>query len=488
MEASELVALLGVWTNGKGSLQRRLTGALMRGVRQGGMAPGVRLPSERALAKALATSRTTVVAAYDELRAAGWLESRQGSGTWVRSGSTAISMARMAAQGSTLAASPLMGLLVDREDGDVIDFGLGSPLPLEPLGEDHFELPRSEYTALMRERLHYPLGLPTLRQGIADRCTRDGLPTTSEQVLITNGAQHALSLITSLFVQRGDSVLLEDPAYFGAIAALDAAGARLSSLPVAAGGVAPATVRDRMRATAARLVYLTPGCQNPTGEIMSGEARKEIARIALHSGTPIIDDRTLADLVLFGPVAPPLATSAPNGPILTVGSLAKLVGPALRIGWIRASESLIQRLGRLKATMDLGSPLVAQAVAAQLMRVAEQARLWRQRELRPKRDLVVALLRKGLPDWSFAVPRAGLFLWVTLPEGDAREFAQVALRHGVVVIPGPTMSAEGRHTRSIRITFLSNPDTLEAGVQRLGRAWMHYRSIGPSAREQVVIV
>ena len=94
---------------------------------------------------------------------------------------------------------------------------------------------------------------------------------------------------------------------------------------------------------------------------MAVAARKEIGKIASETGTPIIDDRTLADLVLEGSPPPPLAVHAPNGPILTVGSLSKLIGPSLRIGWVRAPESFIQRLARLKTAMDLGSPLIAQA-------------------------------------------------------------------------------------------------------------------------------
>ena len=488
MDTNAVVSILGVWAGGKGSLHRQLTGALMDAVRQGGLAPGVRLPSERALAKALSISRTTVVAAYDDLREAGWLESRHGSGTWIRSGSPAVAMARSAAHASTLNANPMLSLLVDRGADDVIDFGLGSPLALAELDADRFVLPKDEYDALMRERFHYPLGAPGLRQTIADRYSDEGLPTTVDQVLVTNGAQHAIALSAAVWLQRGDTALVEDPTYFGAIAAFRTAGARLASLPVRAGGVDPAMLRDRLPSTAARLVYLASGCHNPTGAVMPVTSRKQIARIAADSGVPIIDDRTLADLVLDGSPLPPLAVHAPNAPILTVGSLAKLIGPSLRIGWIRAPEPLIQRLARFKAAIDLGSPLIAQAIAARLIRMTDDVRRFRQRELRPRRDLLASLLRAHLPEWTFSTPAAGLFLWVTLPGGDAREFAQVALRHGVVIVPGPHMSADEHHARCIRITFLWDAETLTAGVARLCAAWQHYQSIKPRSREHAVMV
>jgi DNA-binding transcriptional MocR family regulator len=486
MDTKLLVSTLGVWTGGRGSLRHKLTGALMDGVRRGELAPGVRLPSERALAKALKISRTTVVAAYDTLREAGWFESRHGSGTWVRAGSQAVAMARNAARTAALPASPVLGLIVSPDTDDVVDFGLGSPLALTDLDDDLFVLPKDEYAALIHERFHYPLGLPLLRQAIADRYSREGLDTRADQVLVTNGAQHAVALSTALYVQRGDAALVEDPTYFGALDALRTAGARLSTVPVSDGGVVPAALRDRIAATAARLVYLTPSCQNPTGAVMAAAARKEIARIAAETGTPMIDDRTMADLVLEGSPPPPLASSAPHAPILTIGSLSKLIGPSLRAGWLRAPAPLVQRLARVKTAMDLGSPLVTQAIAARLIRVIDEARTLRQRQLRPRRDRLASLLKTHLPEWRFARPAGGLFLWVRLPSGDAREFAQVALRHGVVIVPGPNMSADEQHARFIRLTFLWDTNTLATGVARLATAWRYYRSLTPRAAEPAV--
>ena len=479
--------MLGPWSTGPGSLRRKLIGALMDAVRHGGLAPGVRLPSERELASALSVSRTTVVAAYDALREAGWFESRHGSGTWVQTGSVPIALARNAAHVAALARSPLPRLVGRPEQQDVVDLGLGSPLPIN-LDEDLFSLPKDEYHALMRERFHYPLGLPMLRQVVADRYTREGLDTAADQILVTNGAQHAVALVASLCLQRGDLALIEDPTYFGAIDAFRAVGARLSSLPLAGGSVAPSVLRDRLGATAARLIYLTPTCQNPTGAVMGGAARRETARIAADTGTPMIDDRTLADLVFEGSPPPPLAAHAPRAPILTIGSLSKLIGPSLRIGWVRAPVSFIQRLTRLKTAMDLGSPLITQAIAARLIKVTDEARRLRQRQIKPRCDQLALLLRQHLPDWRCSKPAGGLFLWVQLPSGDAREFAQVALRHGVVVIPGPHMSADDQHARFIRLTFLWEKETLHAGVERLAAAWKYFRSLDHRPPELAVIV
>jgi DNA-binding transcriptional MocR family regulator len=487
MQSADVVNQLGAWSSGKGPLQQKLARALTHAIRAGSIQTGIRLPSERALAQALSLSRTTVVGAYDSLRDGGWLESRSGSGTWVSACSPVVAAARSAAHAGALAASPLFGLLSNRDGGDLLDFALGSPLPLTGLPADLFHLPADEYSALLRDRLYYPLGLPPLRQALAAYYTAMGVPTRPEHILVTNGAQQGIALSAALYLQRGDTALVEDPTYFGALDAFRAAGARLSGLPVEAAGVIPAVLRDRISATAARLVYLTPTYQNPTGAVMPRAARKEAARIAAELGVPLIDDGTLAELVLDSPPPPPIAAFDPEAPVVTIGSLSKLLWPGLRIGWIRAPEPIVGRLARLKSATDLASPLLTQALAVRLLASLAAARELRRRELRPRRELLAALIAQYLPDWTFRRPAGGLFLWTKLPSGDAREFAQTSLRHGVVVLPGPVMSASDRYTAYLRLPFLAEPATLRIGVRRLAAAWRDYRStVGEPARRQSV--
>jgi DNA-binding transcriptional MocR family regulator len=488
MEIQGVVRHLGLWSSGRGSLQQKLARALMDAIRQGLMNPGLRLPSERALAEALKISRTTVATAYDALRELGWLDSRSGSGTRVSARSSAVTMARSASQAAALATSPLLGLLDNQPDDDIVDFALGTPAPLTDLPAELFTLPGDEHGALLRDRAYHPFGLVSLRRAIADEYSKIGLRTDQEEVLVTNGAQHALALCAMSYVQRGDTVLIEDPTYFGALDACRAVGARIATLPVEAGGVSPSAIRDRMTATAARLIYLTPTFQNPTGAVMPVSARRETARIVSELGVPVIDDRTMADLILEGSPPPPLAASAADAPILSIGSLSKLVWHGLRVGWIRAPEPVIQRLARLKSAMELGSPLLTQAIAARLVGALDEARALRKRQLKPRRDLLVALLQERLPEWTFRVPPGGLFLWVRLPRGDARQFAQLGLRHGVVTLPGSTLSADEAHTRFLRLPFLAEPETLRKGVGRLSAAWRDFQSGHRHDRRQHVAV
>ena len=209
---------------------------------------------------------------------------------------------------------------------------------------------------------------------------------------------------------------------------------------------------------------------------MPKTARREVARIAVELGVPVIDDGTLADLVLDGAPPPLIASFAPDAPVLTIGSLSKLMWPGLRIGWVRAPEPIVERLARLKSANDLGSPLLTQAIAVRLLGVLDEARRLRKLELKPRRDVMADLLKDHLPDWNFRLPAGGLFFWVKLPVGDSREFAQVALRHGVLILPGPTMSATEQHGPFLRIPFLAEPKAMRAGVRRLTAAWRDYQA------------
>src|SRR5262249_38059803 len=158
---------------------------------------------------------TTVVAAYGALRESGWLESRTGSGTWVSAKSPSVAAARSAAQARSLADSPLLGVMAHPDGPDILDFALGSLLPLPDLPLDLFTIPEDEYRALVCDRLSYPLGIPALREAVAGYYCQRGLPTVPEQILVTNGAQQGLALAAGLFVQRGDAALVEDPMFFG---------------------------------------------------------------------------------------------------------------------------------------------------------------------------------------------------------------------------------------------------------------------------------
>ncbi len=473
MELNDFVKVIGVWSNGNGPLYRRLAQAFSKAIVQGDIAAHTQLPAERPLATALAISRTTVVAAYDLLQQEEWVESRQGSKTRVRP-QPAHKLIRLHNDFNTpLARSPFFNSLFD-ETAPTIDFSSGTLENLPELPASAFALSQAELTDLLKERGYTALGLPALRRAIANYHSESGLPTTENQILVTTGAQQAISLVAACYLQRGDNVIMENPTYFGAIDALRAAGARLLGLRVGQHGIRPELLRAQMETALPRLIYLQPTFQNPTGTVLPTFQRREIVRLAAEFNVPLVEDNTLADLCLTQDTPPPLASYVQAATIITIGSMSKLFWAGLRVGWIRAPQSLISRLGRVKVVNDLGSSVLNQAIAAHLLPETNRIKTLRREELGAKLELLENLLASCLPDWKWVRPPGGIFLWVKLPTGEASAFAQVALRYGVVVVPGTTMSLDDSHSDYLRLPFSLDAVTLTEGIRRLATAWEAY--------------
>jgi DNA-binding transcriptional MocR family regulator len=489
--SNRLESQLGQWSSRTGPLYRRLADALRAGIERGEIEPGVRLPPERTLARQLGVSRTTVVQAYDVLRSEEWLESRQGSGTWVRRASpSAKGVADWAPPGATILMKrdSIVAGLTARPG--TIDLTCACLPPLPGLVEDSVAGSAAALGEATRDHGYSVLGLPALRRAIARHLERRGLATSESQVLVTSGAQQAIALTAALFLRRNDVALVESPTFLGALDALGAAGAHLAALPVGPDGIRVDVVRDALRQRPARLLYLTPTYHNPTGAILPEAARREIARLASDAHVPLLEDESLVDIGLDG-VAPPasMAALAPNAPVLSIGSLSKLCWGGLRVGWVRAPEPVILRLASLKVASDLGSSMLSQLAAVHLLERADEVRRRRSAQIVRQRDAMAAELERRLPDWTWTLPPGGLSMWARLPHGDATEFAQVALRHGVSLLAGPSVSPEGGHAQHLRLVYVHEPQVIAESVKRLAQAWDAYAPMAlPQGREIGVIV
>jgi DNA-binding transcriptional MocR family regulator len=220
-----------------------------------------------------------------------------------------------------------------------------------------------------------------------------------------------------------------------------------------------------------------PTFHNPTGCVVPAQARRELARLCQVRGIPFIEDNTLAELALGTRPPLPLAAYARSAPVASVGSLSKVFWAGLRVGWIRAPRPVIAQLGRLKAVTDLGTSLVSQAIAVNLL--ADADRIWdlRRRELAERLTLLQDLLGRHLPGWTWRPPEGGLCVWARLPDGSSADLAQIAGRHGVLIAPGSVMSPTGRFDEYVRLPFDYREERLEQGIGRLGRAWQAYRGM-----------
>jgi len=441
---------------------------------EGQLSPLVRLPSERALAIALLVSRTTVMGAYDELKAEGYLVSAQGSGTWVAPGRPG-----RVAQAEGLHLFPWLhrlGPLSGPQGAGVIDLSAVAVPALDLVHQEVASIPTDEWAALTSSPGYFPLGFPPLRDAIASFLSDQGLKTSAGQVIVTTGAQQALSLVTSLWLEAGDTIVIEDPTYPAALPVLQSGGVRIVAVEMDHDGIRVDMVEEVLARERVDLIYVNPTFQNPTGLVLSRERRQQLGHLVTESDALLVECEVSVDLSFEGDEPPPSITSlVPDAPVVAIGSMSGLFWSGLRIGWLRGPEHLIARLGRSKATADLGTPLIDQLVSMKLLEQVDEARAARRAGLKEGFELVTHLLGDMLPEWSWSPPSGGPSLWVSLDGAGASEFAQVAARNGVLVLPGPICSQEENFADHIRLPFVLEEPLLTAGIERLARAWEEYR-------------
>ncbi|MEU8226987.1 PLP-dependent aminotransferase family protein [Kribbella sp. NPDC048915] len=455
MRPIEVVARLGRWSSGRGPLYVLLAARLRQLIDDGDLPPGVLLPPDRALAGALAVGRTTVVAAYDLLRAEGRITRRQGSGTRVAG----------VPSGDPVDDAPVDPIFLDSleaRDDDVLLAVCAAPGDPPPQLADAFLTIAPELGRITDDIGYYPYGHPALRAALADRYAARGVPTTPEQIIVTNGGQQALSLLAQALLAPGDQVLVEAPTYPGALEVFREQGAVLRGLPVGLDGLETA-IRERRPA----LAYVIPTYQNPTGAMMSALARQRVAA----AGIAVIEDEVPADLGFPG-AQQPVPIAAYGDTVISIGSLSKSIWGGLRIGWIRATPPLINRLARLRAVHDLGGNIPTQLAAVHLLPLLDGPEL--PRALKARHDHLYRQLTAALPTWEIPTVQGGQCLWVRLPCGDGVSFAQTALRHGLAVLPGAGLDITGAGTPYIRLHFRACPDALTEAVRRLTHAWSDY--------------
>ncbi|MGW7245048.1 MocR-like transcription factor YczR [Streptomyces decoyicus] len=450
---------------------RHLAQAISTLILDGRIALHVRLPAERELATALNTSRTTITAVYDLLRESGYAYSRQGSGTWtdLPEGRTPRGITRLLKTQDT-----------------AIDLARAAPgLPGQTLIDA-----LAQVTPQLAEHAHtpgyHPYGLPELRAAIAERFTRRGLATLPEQILVTSGAQHALTLVMGLLCRPGDRIMVENPSYPNALDAMRRARVRTVSVPVTDTGWDVEIVESTLRQSVPQLAYLIPDFQNPTGCLMPDHERARVLRAAQRSGTWLVIDETLADLALDVPAPPPFAThTTPGGAgqVVTIGSMSKTHWAGLRIGWLRAPARLVTELAGQRVATDMGGSVLDQLLALALLARAGELLPPRLEQLREQRAALAAALAEHFPQWTWHLPSGGLSLWVDLGAPIASALAERAQDYGVRMEGGTYFATDpGIFEQRLRIPYTTPPDTLREAVRRMAAALAAGPSPSPATR------
>ena len=479
-DGPHLASLLRGALGGDGPLYLQVAEALRRAVDRGEVPQGTVLPPERRLASELAVSRSTVVAAYDRLKVEGWLESRQGSGTWVRrprepvrEGVDAVATGELFLSRSAAGAGPTAP--PEPQDEDVVDLSVAASRAVPAVGHAMTSLTHRDLEPLLAHHGYVPHGLAVLREQVAERYTAQGLPTRPDQLVLTNGSHQAMSLVARQLVEPGDTVLVESPTFPGALDVFRRFAAQAVPIPVDGQGARTDLLEDLVERTRARLAFVSPHFHSPTGAVMSAERRQQVAALADRTGLAVIEDLTLADTALDDvELPPPVAAYASTPSVHTLGSVSKVLWAGLRVGWVRAPEAWTTRMLSTKTVADLGSPLLDQLVASHILQDYDQVLADRRATLAPRRDLLCDLLAQHLPSWEVQRPAGGLCVWTTLPDGNAVEFTEMARQHGVIVTPGPSLSVDDGNRRAVRLVFVRPEATITEGVHRLAAAWGRY--------------
>jgi DNA-binding transcriptional MocR family regulator len=388
-------------------------------------------------------------------------------------------MLQLSRRAAALRASEIREILKITARPEVISFAGGLPaaeaFPLDDM--------RRVTREVLEQEGHHALqystteGDPELRQAIADRMAdARGTSYTAENTLITTGSQQALDLTGKLLLDDGSVVLCESPTYLGALQAFRTYSPTFVEVDTDDDGMLPESLEQALAAHPdARLIYVVPDFQNPTGRSWSLDRRVALLELAIRAGVPVVEDSPYAELRFEGEIPPALQAVAPEATIISLGTISKTVCPGLRVGWIATSRELREKYVLLKQSADLHTSTLAQRQLVRLFATTDTtATLAKIRELyRQRRDAMLAAASRYLgDDVTLTRPQGGLFLWAEFAESvDARAVLEEAVARDVAFVPGDAFYPNGGHRNTMRLNFsASDPDRIAEGMSRLAEA------------------
>ena len=451
----------------------------------GTLAPGSRLPSTRQLADRLGVSRTSVLTAYEQLIAEGYVAGQAGSGTYVSQDvPQAIAAApppetkpqRNARRKLSAAGERYLNLASDLSVVQHSAFGTGCCSIDAVTVEAWRRISAQEMRRFNPVNLGYahPAGEYDLRNEVAQylRAAR-AVQCSPEQVVILSGAQQAIDLSLRVLIDPGDQVWIEDPSYFATRAALVAAGARLVPVPVDGEGLAVQT--GLARAPKARAAYVTPSHQFPTGSVMAMSRRLELIAWAAQNGSWIIEDDYDSEFRYVGRPLASLQGLDRDGCVIYVGTLSKILFPGIRLGFAVLPHSLIPAFTAARFLADRQPPTPHQMIVAEFMRqgfLTSHIRRMRQR-YREARDVVVESIRRELGDLvEIEEPECGIQLVMHFRDAISDlDVAAEARRDGVVTKPVSPLYLEAPARSGLVLGYSGfDPHQLRSAAVRLAKA------------------
>lgn len=375
-----------------------------------------------------------------------------------------------------LKASEVRELLKLSDVDEIISFGGGLPaeesFPVEEMRQICSEILAENGVKSMQYAISE--GHVGLRNIIVKLMAEKGILTNTDDILITSGSQQGLDLTAKVFLDEGDTILCESPTYLSAINAFKPFYPRFVEVDMDEDGLVPEDLIKKLETSSnVKFLYTVPDYQNPTGRRMSLERRKAIVEIANSHNLIVIEDNPYSELCFDGRKLPPLKSFDTEGRVIYLSTFSKTVCPGYRIGWVCASQEILNKYVLFKQGTDIHTNFFAQMQIARYYEkydikehIKSNVEIYKSR-----RDAMVSAIEKSFPEEvEFTRPQGGMFLWVTLPEYlNTKELLLKSLKRGVAFVQGSAFFPNGGHENTMRLNFSGlREDKIVKGISILG--------------------
>jgi len=366
-------------------------------------------------------------------------------------------------------------------DPDTISFGGGAPareaLPVELIHAIANETLTRETRGVQALQYGNPIGITDLRQAVVDRLlTPKGLRVGLENIMIVAGGMESMNLLSHLYLEPGDVVLVESPTFVQAVQVFKMFEARCIACQTDNHGLVIEDVKAKIKQYAPKMVYVIPTFQNPSGRTMSLERRKALAELGSEYDIVILEDDPYSEMRYSGEDLPPVKYFDETGNVIFANSFSKIFSPGARLGYACADERIIRKLYEAKTATNSHTNVVTQILCAEFFnRGLYEPHLKQIRAIhRERRDTMMDCIKTMLPEGvKYVYPDGGLFTWVELPEQvDTTAMLAEAKAQNVAYMPGREFFVEGQPIRNncMRVSFSAvTPEKIQIGMERLSK-------------------
>lgn len=375
-------------------------------------------------------------------------------------------------------SDPVGDILKVAGSPDVISFAGGLPAPeLFPI-DALKKVTNVVFDESGREALQYAsaVGYPALREQIAKRMNNQGIKATVDNIMITTGSQQSIDITAKMFINPGDTVIVEKPTYLCALDVFRSYGAHIVGVEMDEDGMKMDQLEKAVSENPnTKFIYTIPNFQNPTGRTMSAERREQMIEIANKHDIMIMEDDPYGAIRFAGDDIEPVKFYDNEERVIYLSTFSKILAPGLRLGWIVMNKDLMPKYSVMKQSADVHSDNLTQHIVAKFMEeydidehVSKIRKVYRQRE-----NVMMAAIEKDFPAGvNYSHPEGGLFIWVEVPgDVDTIQLFNTCIKHNVAFVPGEPFYPDKVTPGTFRLNYSNmSEEQIQTGIKRLGSA------------------